>query len=114
MEGGGGSGQQGGCPNDNSGADARAFVSALLGEGNIMDKEGGSPKENLLVAVAAPAETITAVVVADDGPKEKLASGMNESSYFFYPAPLPQETNPMPPFIMDEEDNPKENPQTPP
>ena len=77
MEGGGGSGQHGGCPNENSGADARAFVSALLGEGNIMDKEGGSPKENLLVAVAAPAETITAVVVADDGPKEKLASGMN-------------------------------------
>ena len=69
MEGGGGSGQHGGCPNENSGADARAFILALLGEGNITDKEGGSPKENLIVDVVAPAEAITAGVVSANTPK---------------------------------------------
>ena len=39
--------------NNNSGADALAFASALLGGGYIADKEGASPKENLLTDITA-------------------------------------------------------------
>ena len=55
--------------NENSGADPRALSSALLGGGEITDKEGAPPKENLLVAVAVLVDVITAGVVAADGPK---------------------------------------------
>ena len=59
------------APNDNAGADAVSLASALLGGGNIADEEGAAPKENLLTAVAAPAEDITAGIIAADGPKGK-------------------------------------------
>ena len=57
------------APNDNAGADAVSLASALLGGGNIADEEGAAPKENLLTAVAAPAEAITAGVVASNRSK---------------------------------------------
>ena len=60
--------------NNNAVADSRAFASALLVGGNIMDEEGADPKENLRAAVAAPAEAITAGVVDANGPKEKSAA----------------------------------------
>ena len=40
-------------PNNNAVADAVAFASALLGGGYIADKEGASPKENLLTDITA-------------------------------------------------------------
>ena len=57
------------APINNYGADAVAFASALLVRGDITDEEGASPKENLLTAVAAPAEATIAGVVAANGPK---------------------------------------------
>ena len=56
--------------NDNYGADAVALASELLGGVNIMDEEEESLKENLIVAVDAPAEAITAGIVAANGPKK--------------------------------------------
>ena len=56
--------------NDNSGADALAFASALLGRGDIMDEEGSDPKEKILKAIDSPAEAITAVVVYANRPKK--------------------------------------------
>ena len=57
--------------NENSGADAVAFASALLGGGAITDEEESAPKENLLTYVTTPAESITAGVIAANGPKRK-------------------------------------------
>ena len=39
--------------NENTGADALAFASEILGGGYITDEEGASPKENILMAIVA-------------------------------------------------------------
>ena len=101
------------APNDNARSDAVAFASALLGGGYIMDKEGAAPKENMLMAVADPAEAITAGVISSNNPKEKSASGTDESYYYFSSAPLSQETDTVTLLMVEEEDEPKENSPTP-
>ena len=86
-------------PDKNSGTDAGAFASAILGGGDIADKEGAALKENLISAVDAPVEAITAGVVAADRPKEKSAAVMDEASSFFSSTPLVQETEMLPPLM---------------
>ena len=75
--------------------------------GDIMDEDEGALKENLIATVAAPSEVITADVVAVDGPKEKSAASADEAYYLFSSNPLYQETEPVPPFMVEEEDNTK-------
>ena len=58
------------APNKSSGSDSRSFAQALLGGGGITDEEGSDLLENLLEAIAFPAEVINVVVVAANGPKE--------------------------------------------
>ena len=74
-----------------------------------MDEEGASLKENLLTAVAAPTEVISAGIVAADRPKEKAAEGADETSYFFSSTPWSQETNSVPSLMAEREDKPKKN-----
>ena len=56
-------------PNDNSGADSKAFASDIWGGRNITDKEEAAPKEKSFADVFAPAEAITEGVFASDGSK---------------------------------------------
>ena len=76
--------------NKNYGADAVPFASVPLSGGKITDMEDADPKKSLLAAVAAPAEAITAGVVAATRTKGKVASGINEALSYFFSAPLYQ------------------------
>ena len=79
-----------------------------------MEKEGSELKENPLAAVAAPAEAITAGVVAANTPKEKKsAAGADEASYFSSSAPLSPETDPVTPLMAEKEDDLRGNMPTP-
>ena len=78
-----------------------------------MEKEGSELKENPLAAVAAPAEAITAGVVAANTPKEKSAAGADEASYFSSSAPLSPETDPVTPLMAEKEDDLRGNMPTP-
>ena len=79
-----------------------AFATVYGRGGNITDEEGGAPKEKLIADVAAPAESLTAGVVAANRPKEKEAAGADKELSFFYSKPLSQETDPVPPLMADE------------
>ena len=57
------------APNKKADADAGAFDSAPLLGSYITEEEGSDPKENLLAAVAAPAEAITTGIVSADALK---------------------------------------------
>ena len=109
----GGSGRQGGHSKQEAGTNSGALDSSPLLESNITDDEGETPKENLLLTVAAPAETINTGVVAADIPREKLPTGAYKMSYFFSSTSLYLETELVPPLMAEEEDNPKENLPTP-
>ena len=91
-------------PNENYGADAVAFASALLRGFDITDEEREALKKNLLLTVAAPAEDITAGVIVTNVPKEKSSAGTDETFYYFSSAPLSQETKPVTPLMVEEED----------
>ena len=91
-------------PNENAGADAIAFASALLGVGDITDEEEEYPNKNLLAAIAAPEEVITAGAVAAEGPKEKAAADKEEVLSHFSSTPLFQETDTVTLFMAEGED----------
>ena len=65
--------------NENAGADAVSFTSAILGGGYITDEEGAAPKEKFLTAIAAVTEAISAGVISSNGPMEKSAAGTEEA-----------------------------------
>ena len=67
------------APNENAGAEAVVFASALLGGGYITDEEGAAPKDKLLTAITALAEVITSGVVATNSPKKKVSSGTDKA-----------------------------------
>ena len=104
------------APNEKASADAVALTSAPLLVSEIKDEEGAAPKENPFADMAAPSKAITAGVVAADVPKEKSVSVADEVSYFFSSTPLSleTETEPVPPLMMEKEDEPKENIPPPP
>ena len=84
------------APKKKAGADSGALTSAPFSGSDITDKEGASPKDNPLAAVATPAEAITAGVVSADTPKEKSSAGADEASSFFSSAPLSPEMDMVP------------------
>ena len=57
------------APNDKAGADAIYLALAPLLGSDITDEEGAFPKENPLVAVAAPVNAITTCNVSINAPK---------------------------------------------
>ena len=100
--------------NENAGADAVSFTSAILGGGYITDEEGAAPKEKFLTAIAAVTEAISAGVISSNGPMEKSAAGTEEAFSCFSFALLSQETDPVTLLMAEEENEPKENLPIPP
>ena len=98
---GGGVGRQRGVrPNEKAGTDAGDLAALPLLGKNITDKEGEAPKKKYLAAVAAPAEAITAGVVATDAPK-KTASVADEAFSFFSSINFSPETETVPPCMAE-------------